>query len=398
MTKAHAICSPSTADRWWVCAGSNNAIEAADLPPEIPHPSAVEGTEAHELFEVMLRAVIAKRKVSPHTLDLFEDDTMRAHIADVVDYVLTFLKKNAILLSEARVEIRAIDDTGTLDAAILIEKDGIIHIFDLKYGSREVRAEHNKQMQLYLTSFLRFKWAKRFVLHICQPKVNSENYDENKWEITRRDLEAFEKDAEARVKATRDPNAPLTAGEKQCRWCPLAGSCKTHAEYATEMAAKDFKEFLTPSKPLIPYGSLSNAEISIAVERLGTLQSWMTALKAEAASRIVTGKNDGLDLKMVEGRSHRRWTDPDDVIELMTSKGYKPDSIAPRKLAGLGEITSLLRLKGEPKKAVDKFLDKFTNKPHGKPILAHVNDKRPAIPQRDAKQAFAEFITGSDDE
>lgn len=391
--KVHAKRSPSSAERWWNCPGSINAIEEAGLPEAPESAASAEGTLAHSLLELILTM---GGKVTKISNDIYPDLTMRRHIRDVADYILGHMEKGAVIQIEQEVMVHVIEDTGTPDAVILLEKHGVIHIFDLKYGSREVTAKQNKQMLLYLTSFLKHKWAKEFVLHICQPKV-SEDYDQNQWTITRKQLEAFQMEAIVAVEATEDPKAPLVAGEKQCRYCPVAGRCRAYAEFALEGAIDDFADFIDDDLEFPVSTALSNQELTLVIARGPTMLKWYEAARVEAARRIVDGESKGLDLKLVEGKSNRRWADPAKVAAVLKKANFDEDQFAPRRLAGLGDISDLIK-QAKSKKDADKFLDKFTIKPHGKPTLALSTDPRHAIPQRDAKKHFAEFLTNEDDE
>ena len=76
-------------------------------------------------------------------------------------------------------------------------------------------------------------------------------------------------------------------------------------------------------------------------------------------------------MKLVEGRSIRRFTDQEAVAQAVENAGHNPYQ---RKLLGLTEMTKMLG-----KKQFDSLLGGFIEKPAGKPTLVPVADKRPEL-------------------
>ena len=76
-------------------------------------------------------------------------------------------------------------------------------------------------------------------------------------------------------------------------------------------------------------------------------------------------------MKLVEGRSVRKYTDEEKVAAAVEKTGHNPYE---KKLLG---ITAMTRLLG--KKQFQDVLGDLVHKPAGKPTLVPESDKRPAL-------------------
>ena len=77
-------------------------------------------------------------------------------------------------------------------------------------------------------------------------------------------------------------------------------------------------------------------------------------------------------MKVVEGRSQRKYSDEDLIATRLSKNGYKFDDISERKLYGL---TRLEKVVG--KKRFTELVGDLLIKPQGRPQLALESDKRP---------------------
>jgi hypothetical protein len=118
----------------------------------------------------------------------------------------------------------------------------------------------------------------------------------------------------------------------------------------------------------------------------GDIEAWLK--KVEEHLFLLIAKSPKLipTLKLVEGKSRRRWKDEEEAIDALVAAGLKRELIAPPKLAGITEIASLL-----PPKKREGIMEPLTIKPRGKPTITTKDDPRPAI-QVDARDAFASEI------
>lgn len=225
---AHALLSPSGADRWMVCTGS---VALSSIEPENTSDYADEGSAAHWLGSVCLlmkddAAAYIGRKIQvingvvwdgvgpkPQQLrgwqrdierEFIVDEDMARHVQTYLDNVRGYAKGNVIHVEQA-LPIGHLtgekDATGTGDAIIITDDGEEIQAHDLKFGRGvEVRAENNRQLKIYgLGALEKFRDTfeaagakpKRFRAVIHQPRVN-EAPDE--WDCLVSDLEAWGKD------------------------------------------------------------------------------------------------------------------------------------------------------------------------------------------------------------
>ena len=125
-----------------------------------------------------------------------------------------------------------------------------------------------------------------------------------------------------------------------------------------ELAAYDFAEAPT----------LDELEIAAILPQIDALVSWASDIKDYALSQALTGvRYPGF--KIAEGRSNRRYSNPEAVAEIVKKAGYDPYE---KKLLG---ITAMQRQLG--KKQFDQLLRGYIEKPQGKPVLAPETDTRP---------------------
>ena len=119
-----------------------------------------------------------------------------------------------------------------------------------------------------------------------------------------------------------------------------------------------------------PPATLDNIEIAAILAKADELVSWVTDVKEYALRQALSGVSyDGF--KVVEGRSNRKYTDENEVVEAVKSAGYDPYE---HSVLGITAMTSLLG-----KKKFNELLGGLIEKPQGKPTLVSISDKRPAI-------------------
>jgi hypothetical protein len=143
-----------------------------------------------------------------------------------------------------------------------------------------------------------------------------------------------------------------------CQFCKVKANCRKRAEYAMELAKYDFAE--APA--------LDEDEIAAILPQIDSLVSWASDIKEYALAQALTGVTYP-GWKVVEGRSNRRFTNPEAVAAIVEKAGYEPYE---KKLLG---ITAMQRQLG--KKQFEKLLHGFIEKPQGKPVLAPATDTRP---------------------
>ncbi|WJY73254.1 DUF2800 domain-containing protein [Corynebacterium auriscanis] len=376
----HALLSASGANRWLNCTPSA-LIETRY--PDTSSDAADQGTAAHELAEHKLRNHLGTDTTRPTST--WHDEEMEDHTDAYADHVMAELTRTketspaAFLSIEERLDFSHIvpDGFGTGDAVIV--GDDTMTIVDLKYGKGvEVSAKNNPQMRLYaLGALARYGMIyniKTVRMVIFQPRLNNISVDETSVE----ELTTWARDVvEPRAHLAAAGEGELTPGQ----WCTF---CK-HAAQCPAIATQYFDAIPTtsPGVPAAPDpDTLTDEQIATIVTHSGELKKWLTKVEKHALEQA----NDGRTypgLKLVEGRSVRRFTDTTAVAQAVENAGHDPYK---RTLLGLTDLTKLLG-----KKQFDTLLGEFIEKPAGKPTLVPASDKRPELSVATADNVFHEL-------
>ena len=137
-------------------------------------------------------------------------------------------------------------------------------------------------------------------------------------------------------------------------------TCRKRAEYNLELARYDFE----------PPANLEDAEIEAVLAKVDELISWAGDVKEYALQAALQGKQ-WQDWKVVEGRSNRKYTNDEAVVQTVQDAGYDPYE---HKVLGITAMTKLLG-----KGRFEELLGSLTYKPQGKPTLVPITDKRPVM-------------------
>lgn len=384
MPADHARLSPSAAERWIHCPGSIRLAE--QCPPDSGSAYAEEGTAAHALAELKLRAEMGEITARKHAAELKkaragayycgEMDEATDYYKDAVMERLAASGPDAELMIEQHFGLEAWvpGGFGTSDAVIVSE--GTIEVIDLKYGKGvRVDAKENPQLRLYGLGAASLFWDiydfHTVRMTIIQPRLDHVSTEELP-------MEELFKWAETVVRPAAEEAAGEhghTASGDWCRWCPAKAVCRTRAQKQLELAAYDFRD------PDL----LSADEIAEILSRAEELQKWTADVQAYALEQAVAGEHF-TGWKLVEGRSVRKYADDLKVAEALQAAGYAEAALYERKLYG---ITTMEKIVG--KKKLAEVLGDLIVRPAGKPVLVPEDDKRDAISTAAAAAAdFAE--------
>lgn len=372
---AHALLSPSGAERWLNCTPS------ARLEQEFPDSSgdaAKEGTLAHSLGELLIKYklnLVSKQKYQQELKKIeenrFYDNSMLEYCDNYATHVLECYAEakvktpDALIFLEQRLNLTEYvpEGFGTGDAIIIA--DGMLDLDDFKYGKGvPVSAVNNKQMMLYalgaLREFAHIYDIQRVRMTIYQPRIDNIST----WELSVEDLLAW---AEQELK----PKAALAfdgAGEYQpglhCRFCKAKALCKANADYNLELANYDFK---------VP-ALLNDNEVADILSRVDHFKQWANAVEEHALTEAVNNGKKWPGYKLVEGRSNRKYTSEKDVANKLLAEGIAEDIIYTKSIQG---ITALEKALG--KATFNTYLADLIVKPVGKPALVPETDKRPEL-------------------
>ena len=364
MASKHAILSASSAARWIACPPSArlNAVK-----PDAPSEYAIQGTEAHRLCEYKLRKALGEKVRDPTKNLSFYDSEMEECAEAYCQFVMEAVvqsratSKDTLVLVEQRVDFSGFvpDGFGTADTLIISGKT--VCIVDYKHGKGiEVSADGNPQMMCYALGCIQMFDGLYDIdtvrMVIFQPRLG--NISEST--ISKADLLAWAHDALVpAAKLAYDGEGDFCAGA-HCRFCKLKATCRKRAEYNLALAKYDFE--MPPT--------LEDSEVEAVLAKADTLAAWVNDIKEYALQQAIQGKK-WMGWKLVEGRSNRKYTDEAAVANTVKEAGYEPYE---QKLLGITAMTGLLG-----KKKFEELLGSFVVKPQGKPTLAPMSDKRPAM-------------------
>lgn len=398
---AHALLSPSSIERWMRCTPSARLEQGVR---DGGSPYAQEGTYAHSWGELLIlrelkilskyvfeeeQAKLRAEVVAFYTT-LKEPDPeakaleMLAWVEGYRDYVIEAYNAakatdpGARIFTEVKLNTGRWIREGFGTGDIVIVANGIAHLIDLKYGQGvPVDAYENGQLKAYGLGVLEAYYLEYGIqllkLTIYQPRLhNVSTFEISADELLQWGANTLRPAAELAYAGQGD----FSPGEKQCRFCKVKGKCKALADHNLALAQQAFEpvEFMTPE------------QVSYTLDNAALFTSWLTAVKEHALSSALKGEQRYPGYKVVEGRSDRKYTDPEKVAQILTEKGYSRDDIMqPAKLKGITAMTGLLTTKG-----FNTLLKDYIVKPSGAPTLAPLSDKRPEYKGKpDADTAFA---------
>ena len=393
---AHALLSPSAAERWINCPAS------VFLNKDIPDEGSVyadEGTAAHTIMELAgkeyfkgfefdsIKTTLALKLAEMMTRGpqgkFTITDTWADEVINCARVWLTELDKVCggfpdYVAFETRVNSVEIPNGsmgGTADCLMLV--GDTLHVFDYKHGQGvPVSAENNPQLSLY--GYMAYMShidlpVKNIELHIVQPRADNTNA----WKTTVEHLctwfdEIVQPQAERVISICETGKYTLedfTVTKSGCRFCKAKAACPAMTrEVSTEL---DLPRVLT-----VPD---STEKLARLLDFKPVAEAYFDAVEKKVFDLLSNGQSVP-GFKLVSGRpGNRKWTDSSQALDelkkakLKMSEYYKtPEVISPsqaEKLFKQGVI-------GERKW---QTLQGLITRPEGKPTLAAVTDKRPAL-------------------
>lgn len=373
MSGSHAILSPSAAHRWMNCTAAPRLEEKVE---DKGSSYAEEGTLAHAYCAKHLKEFLGRPTTDEDAeiAQLFD----KYHTGEMDEYTETYkvivLEKfnaarsktpDAQLLVEVRLDFTKYipDGFGTADAVIIA--DGCLEIIDFKYGKGvKVSAYENPQMKIYaLGAYEAFSFEyniDRVRMTIVQPRID--NLSE--FEISAGDLQAWAiSELEPKAKEAFAGNGPQKPGE-WCQFCKVKACCKALAqqcisvpEIYNDPRLMEPRDLATKVLPMLPI-----------------IKTWLTGIEEYTLDQALAGVIYA-GYKIVEGRSVRKITDPESVMQLLSENGFSAESYI--KPTELRSITDLEKLIG--KKRFAELCEGYIDKPQGKPTLVPESDRRPVF-------------------
>lgn len=385
---AHARLSPSSADRWFTCPASIRLSE--DLPPLPTSFPAAEGTALHEVAAHCLEFGLEPGDfwnkifvVGGHAIEITDE-----RLALLDDYLDWIREQPGRLFVEQRVDLDPWlpGQFGTLDVGIV--SDTLITILDWKCGWLPVDLVGNRQLRAYALGF----WhaiarhesdATLFRIIIAQQRHHTFGHE---WFVTLDQLLAFGKELRAAGARTVEPNAPIVASERGCRYCPViqpgGPGCATYERFVLDIVGQT-SETLDEDDALGAFPELPNTSLMTLERRAHIVRhermfrAFLERLK-EDTLRDALARRPTAGLKAVEGdKGDRKWIDEDAAKALMEpvlgEQIYNKKLISPAGLERLAKPTR--RKEGHPELWAEAR--KLYAQADGKPVLAPESDPRP---------------------
>lgn len=384
MPSEHARLSPSSAERWISCPASVTMAEQVHTP-QVDSPYAAEGTTAHALAEI--EASIAFGLIDGPTYTARYDEwratvdaptaaEMHRHADAYVELLgeRMALYPGSQLLLEQRLNTGVPGCWGTSDAVIVSPQH--VEIVDFKYGAGlAVEAEGNPQLRLYALGaldtygdILGDTEVVRMTVH--QPRMHHVLTEE----LTPAELRAWRTTVVAPAAVlVNSEEPPFGPSEAACRWCPVSGKCKAQLEDVFSTPFEEDPALLPP------------AQVGEVLAKVPAIKKWLKAFEAAALDMAYSDGQQVPGFKVVTSGGRRVINDVPGAIEALVRYGYDPDTVAPRRVNGIGDLERLL---GD-KDTFDTLLGAYVVRTEGRPSLVPESDRRrPISPNTEAQQAF----------
>jgi hypothetical protein len=205
--------------------------------------------------------------------------------------------------------------------------------------------------------------------------------------------------------ATDAADAPLTPGDKQCKYCRASG-CTARVQQAMASAGVSFGPVTNEVSVQVAQQdvtTLSDDRLREIIEAAPLMRQMIEQAEAEALARLERGVAVP-GLKLVYGRGSQVWALPEDqIVEKLKGMGVPKDAVYVTKVVSPAQAKKLTWQKrdGTQKTLSDLQLktleSKYIVKLAGEIRLASASDPRPAV-VRDASplfQAIASEVTST---
>lgn len=412
----HALLSPSSAERWMICAG------APLMEKGLPDQSSVysdEGVAAHLLGSTCLqersdpatyrgREIVVGRhpsgwdgavmapadSITPRGIYVVDGEMIDA-VSRYIDDVNRYRGDDGLVFVEQRVSIEPftgeVGAGGTSDAVVI--RGDELQVHDLKYGMGvRVSAVRNRQLMLYALGVreefdITHGPFSRIRLVVHQPRL--EHLSE--WDCSAEELDVFADSVRiAAYNALQiyggTAQTMLQPSEDGCRWCKAKATCPALAQFVLDQTGGDFDEI--KSFP-IAQGSLrqeSPEELSEKMLAVGLIEDWCKAVRAEIERALFAGIVIP-GFKIVQGRrANRSWSNKDAAEKLLKKMRLRLDEMYKMTLESPTVIEKLL--KPEPKRWKRVLKADLIEQKEGQPSVAPESDPRPVWVPPDPSNDF----------
>lgn len=351
----HAIIAPSSNDVMVQCPGS---VKAQQIVPELEESQeSKDGTATHWVGSSVLLAY--KLSGSGESIDpyAYVDKTapngviITEEMAEAAEvYTMEVLKVAQrcgglqAMHIEERVNIPQVHDSlswGTPDCWIYDKANGIIYIFDFKYGHRYVEIENNYQLVSYslgamLEVYTNYNGIQdqHINIHMCVVQPRYFRADPVRyWEVKGSDLRAHANIMRGAAENALSDNPTIQSGPK-CRDCNARHTCEGAQRAA--MASIDIAYEMS----LVEYPAAAlGTEIEMLQRAADAIKFRLSGMEAIALTRIKNGEVIP-GLKAQSKLSRQNWNKPaSEIVALGGLFGIdlsKPTTITPLQAIAKG--------------------------------------------------------------
>jgi hypothetical protein len=310
----HALLSASSAYRWMICTKS---VRATEHLVSKSSTFAEEGSFAHELSEVILSFKLNKISIDKYTTEInrlhnndYYNPELQGYVDQYVDYVMEQAEGAVMVLIEQRVDYSNYAPEGFGTADVIIIKDGVLHVIDLKFGMGvRVKAQNNPQIRLYALGALElFSDIQAIQTTIVQVRLNSLTHEE----LLPEELISWaKKEIVISANLAYNNKGEFKAGD-HCKFCPLKVTCIERANYNLGLASYDFA---APE-------SLTDDDIADILGQAEELGRWVKDLQEYALDKARDEGRQwpGYELTLKPG--NRRYTNEPAILENLTEAGF----------------------------------------------------------------------------
>lgn len=288
------------------------------------------------------------------------------------------------------------DAEGTADTIIIAvfpQGHALIEVIDLKFGRGvEVSADDNPQLKLYgLGAAQKFGLLydiRTVSTAISQPRICREP-SEAAYSLA--DLEAWARDvaAPAAEYATRVYRLTLGAEdfcnphEDACRFCKAKGTCPALAAKVQEAMGREFTDLTTADeveREAIVQTCVATADaagdLGARMDAVELVEMWCKAIRGRVEKHLLEGKAVA-GWKLVAGKKgNRAWSDAA-AAETLLRKTFRLKVEDAYELKLISPTAAEKVLKNTPKRWAKA--QALITQPDGKPSVAPISDKRPAL-------------------
>ncbi|MGN1027805.1 MAG: DUF2800 domain-containing protein [Faecousia sp.] len=367
-SRAHALLSASSSDRWLKCPPS---AVAASIYPSADTVYTREGTLAHEVAEALARGA----SVDVSSPDITTE--MLRCAEEYADYIREQVKDDgAVVLLEQRLDFSPWVPGGFGTGDCIILQGRRLDVIDYKYGQGvAVSAVGNTQMRLYglgaLNDFGYIYDVDEVTLHIFQPRMNNVSVEP----LTREVLLAWGEEIKPIAALAAKGEGEMSSGP-HCRFCPHAGVCP-------ELAMSCLMSYdASGGKVAVP--TMPRWMMSTILEEKPVITAWLKAVEDRALADLLEGR-DVPGFKVVEGKlGNRKWSDEKKVSAALDAAGYGPDEYTETLLLSPAKMDKALG-----KKKVSELLSDLIDRSPGAPTVVPLSDKRKPLDRlAEAKKDF----------